>query len=95
MRLLQILMAMNILELNIFVENVRKKFLVVKIIALIAALNWIGVRMSRYGESAPSYEKEDMYDNMKGFLAGHPLSELIEVLADVIETIEWEKAENE
>ena len=51
--------------------------------------------MSRYGESAPSYEKEDMYDNMKGFLAGHPLSELIEVLADVIETIEWEKAENE
>ena len=59
----------------------------------IAGRDWSG--MSRYGEDAPSYEKEDMYDHMKGFLAGHPLSELMQVLTDVVETIEWEKAEDE
>lgn len=51
--------------------------------------------MSRYGESAPAYVKENLYDYIKGFLEGYPLSELMAVLADVIETIEWEKAENE
>ena len=51
--------------------------------------------MSRYGDDRPSYEKEDMYDHMKGFLAGHPLSELIQILTDVVETVEWEKAEDE
>lgn len=61
--------------------------------AVDAVQDWSG--MSRYGEDAPSYEKEDMYDHMKGFLAGHPLSELMQVLTDVVETIEWEKAENE
>ena len=51
--------------------------------------------MSRYGESAPSYAKEDLFDYIKGFLEGYPLSELMTVLTDVIETIEWEKAEHE
>ena len=51
--------------------------------------------MSRYGEDRPSYEKEDMYDHMKGFLAEHPLSEIIQILTDVVETIEWEKANDE
>lgn len=63
----------------------------VKIIALIAALNWIGMNMSR----PCTYEKEDLFDYMKGFLDSYPLSELMTILTDVIETIEWEKAENE
>ena len=63
----------------------------VKIIALIAALNWIGMNMSR----PCTYEKEDLFDYMKGFLDCYPLSELMTILTDVIETIEWEKAENE
>jgi hypothetical protein len=51
--------------------------------------------MSKYGDYGTYYEKEDMYDHMKGFLAGHPLSELIQILTDVVETVEWEKAEDE
>ena len=52
--------------------------------------------MSRYGEGVPEYAKEGLYDHMKGFLEGYPLSELMAVLTDVIETMEWEKAqENE
>ena len=51
--------------------------------------------MSMYGESTPAYVKEDLFDYMKGFLEGYPLSELMAVLTDVIETIEWEKAKNE
>lgn len=51
--------------------------------------------MSRYGESTPSYAKEDLYDYMKSFLEGYPLSELMAVLTDVIETIEWEKEQDE
>ena len=42
-----------------------------------------------------AYEKEDLFDYMKGFLDSYPLSELMAILTDVIETIEWEKAENE
>ena len=51
--------------------------------------------MSKYGESAPLYVKENLYNYLKGFLVGYPLSELMAVLTDVIETIEWEKAEDE
>ena len=42
-----------------------------------------------------TYEKENLFDYMKGFLEGYLLSELMAILTDVIETIEWEKAENE
>jgi len=45
--------------------------------------------MSRYGEYRGGYEKENLYDEMKSFLESHPLSELIEVLKDVIENAEW------
>ena len=51
--------------------------------------------MSRYGEGTPEYAKENLFDYMKGFLEGYPLSDLMVVLTDVIETIEWEKAEDE
>lgn len=51
--------------------------------------------MSRYGEGTPEYAKEDLFDYIKGFLSGYPLSELMAVLTDVIETIEWENAQNE
>lgn len=61
------------------------------IIALIVVLNWIGMNMSRPCE----YEKENLFDYMKGFLDSYPLSELMVILTDVIETLEWEKAENE
>ena len=65
------------------------------ITALIVDRNLIGEGMSRYGESAPSYAKENLFNYLKGFLDGYPLSELMSVLTDVIETIEWEKAEDE
>ena len=42
-----------------------------------------------------TYEKEDLFDYMKGFLDSYPLSDFMAILTDVIETIEWEKAENE
>lgn len=61
------------------------------IIVLIVVLNWIGINMNRPCE----YEKENLFDYMKGFLDVYPLSELMAILTDVIETIEWEKAENE
>ena len=44
--------------------------------------------MSRYGESAPACAKEDLYDYIKEFLEDYPLSDLMEVLTDVIK---WEK----
>ena len=50
--------------------------------------------MSRYGESAPSYAKENLFDYLKGFIEGYSLSELMSVLTDVIETIEWEKEQD-
>lgn len=51
--------------------------------------------MSRYCERAPLYEKENLFDYLKGFIEGYSLSELMSVLTEVIETIEWEKAEDE
>ena len=38
------------------------------------------------------YEKEDLFNYMKGFLDSYPLSELMAILTDVIETLECEKA---
>ena len=63
----------------------------VMIIVLIVVLSLIGVNVNR----PCTYEKEALFDYMKGFLDSYPLSELMTVLTDVIETIEWEKAENE
>ena len=60
-----------------------------------AVQNWIGVIMSRYGEYRGGYDRENLFDEMKRFLGSYPLSELMKVLTDVIETVEWEKAEDE
>ena len=51
--------------------------------------------MSRYGEYRGGYDRENLFDEMKRFLGSYPLSELMKVLTDVIETVEWEKAEDE
>ena len=40
--------------------------------------------MSMYGESPYSEEKNDMYSEIERFLEEHPLSELLEIIADVI-----------
>lgn len=61
------------------------------IIALIAALSWLGMNMNR----PCTYEKENLFNYIKGFLDSYPLSELMAILTDVIETLEWEKTENE
>ena len=44
--------------------------------------------MSMYGESDYSCEKNNLYDEIKYFLENHPISELLKIVADVIE---WEK----
>lgn len=49
----------------------------------------------KYNEHAPFYVKENMYDYLRGFLESYSLSELLEILADVVDTIEREKAEDE
>lgn len=41
--------------------------------------------MSRYGEDGSTgYAKEDLYDEMDDFLDDHTISELMEILADVL-----------
>ena len=40
--------------------------------------------MSMYGESSYNREKEDIYNEIKCFLDDHPISELLNVIADVI-----------
>ena len=43
--------------------------------------------MSLYGEDGSTgYAKENLYEVMKEFLEGHSLSELMEILSDVIES---------
>lgn len=44
--------------------------------------------MSMYGESPYSEEKNDMYSYIKQFLETHPISELIHIIADVVESEE-------
>lgn len=54
--------------------------------------------MSMYGDSIYSSQKNDIYDEMKQFLEGHPVSELLEIVADAVESKECEaknKAESE
>ena len=41
--------------------------------------------MSMYGDSNYSNEKNDIYDEMKWFLENHPVSELLQIVADVVE----------
>lgn len=44
--------------------------------------------MSMYGESPYNGEKNDMYEYIKEFLETHPISELINIVADVVERVE-------
>lgn len=41
--------------------------------------------MSMYGESDYNREKNNLYDDLKYFLEDHPVSELLRIVADVIE----------
>ena len=40
--------------------------------------------MSMYGESDYNREKNNVYDEIEGFLQDHPISELLQIIADVI-----------
>lgn len=40
--------------------------------------------MSMYGESDYNREKNNIYDEIEEFLQDHPISELLQIIADVI-----------
>lgn len=40
--------------------------------------------MSMYGESDYNRNKNDLYDEIKWFLEEHPISELLQIVADVV-----------
>ena len=47
--------------------------------------------MSLYGEDGSTgYDKEDLYYNMESFIKSHSLHELMRILADVIDQLEYE-----
>ena len=46
--------------------------------------------MSMYGDSDYNRQKNDIYDEMRYFLENHPVSELLEIVADVIKESESE-----
>lgn len=41
--------------------------------------------MSMYGDSEYNSEKNDLYDEIKWFLEEHSVSELLQIIADVVE----------
>ena len=47
--------------------------------------------MSMYGDDENGRIKNGLYNDMKWFLEDHPISELIEMVARVIESVEFEK----
>ena len=54
--------------------------------------------MSMYGDDDYGTQKNVVYYEMERFLEGHPVSELLEIVADLVECKEWEaknKAESE
>ena len=46
--------------------------------------------MSMYGDSEYNMDKNNIYDEIRWFLEGHPMSELLQIVADVVEAIESE-----
>lgn len=50
--------------------------------------------MSRYGEDRASYVKENLYDTLKHFLEEYEISEMLKIIADVVEDYEWRKNED-
>lgn len=51
--------------------------------------------MSINDEVTPAYVKENLFEYIMSFLESYSLSDLMGILTDVIETIEWRKAQNE
>ena len=49
--------------------------------------------MSMYGET--NWVKNDLYDEIKSFLEAHPISELLEVVTDAVESYEYLKSESD
>ena len=47
--------------------------------------------MSMYGEN--QWDKNDLYDALLSFLDGHPVSELLQVVTDAVESYEYLKVE--
>lgn len=41
--------------------------------------------MSMYGENEYNSQKNNIYDEIKIFLEEHPVSELLQIIADVVE----------
>lgn len=50
--------------------------------------------MSMYGESEYNSQKNNIYDEIKWFLEEHPVSELLRIIADVVE-LEQESEESD
>lgn len=48
--------------------------------------------MSMYGDT--NWVKNDLYDEIKSFLEVHPISELLQVVTDAIESYEYLKSED-
>ena len=48
--------------------------------------------MSIYGDT--NWVKNDLYDEIKSFLEVHPISELLQVVTDAIESYEYLKSED-
>ena len=46
--------------------------------------------MSMYGESEYNRDKNDIYDEIRSFLEDHPMFELLQIVADVVEEAESE-----
>ena len=40
--------------------------------------------MSMYGDSSYNNEKNNLYDELKYFLEDHPVSEILEIVTDVV-----------
>lgn len=49
--------------------------------------------MSIYGDT--NWVKNDLYDNIKSFLEAYPISELLQVVTDAVESYEYLKLEND
>ncbi len=48
--------------------------------------------MSMYGDT--DWVKNDLYDVIKSFLEAYPISELLKVVADAVESYEYLKSED-
>ncbi len=40
--------------------------------------------MSLYGDSSYDSEKNNLYDELRNFLENHPISEMLQIVADVV-----------